>query len=453
MNNEKGKMGFFDLLTMGVGYIIGSGVFTMLPSVLGLTGRSVSLAMLFGALVCLATTIPSMFLSSVVTLKGGSYSLNLVLFPPMVAGVFGIMQMISYLAFASIALGLANYTLQLFPGLGDIHRLVAMLYMVVFFLLGIKGISLSSKIQNVLVIVLLVALGIYIFGGLPSVQPGFFKADGFFIGGARGFLTAAALLSMSAQGAGSMINFTSVTKNPQRNIPLAMICSTSLVALFYFLIAIVTAGILPIDQVAGKNLGIVAETFMAKPVYLFFMIGGALFALGTTLNANLAALSYPWVKIAEDGWLPKILTKKDKKHNYPYVLMSIIFVIGAVLPIVFGLNIATITSLFSFPAFIVMTLVAISALRIPKMFPEKWAASKFHVPAPVFYILMALSICSAAYLAYSYLAFLNVKTAVLMVICLLILTAYVFWRYKAGYVKITPVTFDDDHAEAETTNP
>lgn len=448
MNNEKGKMGFFDLLTMGIGYIIGSGVFTMLPSVLGLTGRSVSLAMLFGALVCLATTIPSIFLSSVVTLKGGSYSLNLVLFPPLVAGVFGIMQMISYLAFASIALGLANYTLQLFPGLGEIHRLVAMLYMVLFFLLGIRGISLSSKLQNILVVVLLAALGIYIFGGLPNVQPGFFRADGFFTGGAGGFLSAAALLSMSAQGASSMINFTSVTKNPQRNIPLAMICSTSLVAVFYFLIAIVTAGILPIDQVASRNLGVVAETFMAKPVYLFFMIGGALFALGTTLNANLAALSYPWVKIAEDGWLPRILAKKDKKHSYPYVLMSIIFVIGAVLPIVFGLDIATITSLFSFPSFVVTTLIAVSALRIPRLFPEKWAASKFHVPTAVFYLLMLLAICSSAYLAYSYVAFLNGKTAVLMVICLLVLTAFVFWRYKAGYVKIAPVPVDSDGADS-----
>ena len=341
------KMGFLSLLMMGIGYIIGTGVFTMLPSVIGLTGRSVCLSMLLAAVISIASTIPTMFLSSVINLKGGAYSQNLALFPPMVAGVFGIMQMIAYLGFAGIAIGLASYTLQLIPGIAAMQKVVAMIYLILFFLLGIKGVTLSSKLQNVMVVVLLVALGIYIFGGLPKVQPGFFSGEGFFTGGAKGFLTATALLSMSAMGASSMINFTSVTKNPQRNIPLAMVSSTALVAAFYFLIAVVTGGVIPVEQVAGQNLGVVAVNFLSQPIYLFFMIGGALFALGTTLNANLSAIPYPWLKMAEDGWLPKILTKKDPKFNYPYVLMGIIFIIGAVLPVIFGLDIATITHLFS----------------------------------------------------------------------------------------------------------
>ena len=429
------KMGFLSLLMMGIGYIIGTGVFTMLPSVIGLTGRSVCLSMLLAAAISIASVIPTMFLSSVIDLKGGAYSQNLALFPPVVAGVFSIMQMIAYLGFAGIAVGLASYTLQLIPGISALQKVVAMVYLVLFFLLGIKGVTLSSKLQNVMVIILLVALGIYIFGGLPHVQPGFFSGKGFFTGGAKGFLTATALLSMSSMGASAMINFTSVTKNPQRTIPLAMISSTALVAVFYFLIAVVTGGIVPIEQVAGQNLGVVAETFMAQPIYLFFMIGGALFALGTTLNANLAAIPYPWIKMAEDGWLPKVLTRRDARFGYPYVLMGIIFVIGAVLPVVFGLDIATITSLFSFPSFVVMTLVAVSAFRIPRLFPEKWRTSVFHVPTPVFYLLMAVAAAACLFLAYSYIDFLNWKTLLLALAVLAVIAAYAVWRYKAGYVK------------------
>ena len=102
------KMGFLSLMMMGIGYIIGTGVFTMLPTVIGLTGRSVCLSMLLAAVIAIASVIPTLFLSSVVNLKGGSYSQNMALFPPVVAGVFGIMQMIAYLGFAGIALGLAN---------------------------------------------------------------------------------------------------------------------------------------------------------------------------------------------------------------------------------------------------------------------------------------------------------------------------------------------------------
>lgn len=430
------KMGFLSLMMMGLGYIIGTGVFTMLPTVIGLTGRSVCLSMLLAAVIAIASVIPTLFLSSVVNLKGGSYSQNMALFPPVVAGVFGIMQMIAYLGFAGVALGLANYTLQLIPGAAAWQKVVAMLYLIVFFLLGVKGITLSSKLQNVMVIVLLAALGIYIFGGLPNVEPGFFSNEGFFTGGAQGFLMATALLSMSSMGAGVMINFTSVTKNPQRTIPLAMIASTGLVAVFYFLIAVVTGGIIPVAQVAGKNLGVVAETFMPQPIYLFFMIGGALFALGTTLNANLAAIPYPWVKMAEDGWLPKILTKRDSKFGYPYVLMGIIFVIGAILPVVFGLDIATITSLFSFPSFVVMTLGSISAFRIPKLYAEKWKTSVFHVPTWVFYLLMSIAVIACLFLAYSYMNFLNPKTLLLALAVLAVIAVYAVWRYKAGYVKI-----------------
>lgn len=436
METKQNQMGFFGLLTMGIGYIIGSGVFTMLPAVIGLTGRSVCFSMLLGAVISIASVIPTMFLSSVADLQGGAYSQNLALFPKVVAGVFGIMQTIAYLGFAGIALGLASYTLQMIPGLSAMSKLVAMLYLVLFFLLGIKGITLTSKLQSIMVVVLLVALGIYIFGGLPRVQPGFFSQEGFFAGGAKGFLSATALLSMSSMGASAMINFTSVTKNPKRTIPLAMIASTGIVAVFYFLLAVVTGGIIPVEQVAGKNLGVVAETFMAQPIYLFFMVGGALFALGTTLNANIAAIPYPWLKMAEDGWLPKVLLKKDAKFGYPYVLMGIIFVIGAVLPIVFGLDIATIASLFSFPSFVVMTLVALSAMRIPKLFPERWKTSVFHVPLPLFYFLMALAACAAGFLAYSYIDFLTRKTLLLALAVLAVLVLYAVWRYKAGYVRI-----------------
>lgn len=436
MESKENKIGFFGLLTMGIGYIIGSGVFTMLPSVLGMTGRSVCFSMLAGAIICILMTIPTVFLSSVKDLNGGTYSQYLALFPPVVAGVFGIAQNIAVLSFGSTAIGLATYTLQLFPGADGLLKAVAMGYLVLFFLLGVRGVTLSTTVQNVMVGILLVALGIYIVMGLPNVQPGFFETEGFFAGGLGGFLSSTALLSMSAMGATALINFTSVAKNPQRTIPMAMVISTALVAGFYFLIAIVTAGVLPIEQVAGKNLGVVAEIFMPKPIYLFFMVGGALFALGTTLNASLASLSYPWVKMAEDGWLPKILAKRDKKYQYPYVFMGCVFVVAAVLPVMFGLDIATIATLFSFPSFVVNTIASLATLRLIKLFPEAWAKSKFKVPAPIFYILVILSTVAFAFLSYSYIAFLDTKTVLLVLVAIAVLSAYAVWRYKAGYVKI-----------------
>ena len=57
MQTSSKKMGFPSLVMMGIGYIIGTGVFTMLPSVIGMTGRSVCMAMLLAAVVSISSTI------------------------------------------------------------------------------------------------------------------------------------------------------------------------------------------------------------------------------------------------------------------------------------------------------------------------------------------------------------------------------------------------------------
>ena len=160
-----------------------------------------------------------------------------------------------------------------------------------------------------------------------------------------------------------------------------------------------------------------------------------MFALGTTLNANISAIPYPWLAMAEDGWLPKVILKKDKKFGYPYVLMGIVFVIGAIFPVVFGLDIATITSLFAFPSFIVWAIVAIAAFRIPKLYPQHWEQSNFHVPLPVFYLLTTLSFVANSFLSYSYIDFLDAKTfaaAVVVIGFLIVIGAY---RFKTGKIK------------------
>lgn len=55
---------------------------------------------------------------------------------------------------------------------------------------------------------------------------------------------------------------------------------------FYGLMGVVAAGVLPVDQVAGQPLNVVAEAVLSKPLYYLFMIGGAWMALLTTLNRS-----------------------------------------------------------------------------------------------------------------------------------------------------------------------
>ena len=68
-------LGKKELISMGIGQIIGSGVFSLTGVAIGYTGRSVIFAFLFGALFSLAVTIPSIFAGSAVRLRGGQYTM------------------------------------------------------------------------------------------------------------------------------------------------------------------------------------------------------------------------------------------------------------------------------------------------------------------------------------------------------------------------------------------
>ena len=61
----------------------------------------------------------------------------------------------------------------------------------------------------------------------------------------------------------------------------------------YAVMSTIAAGVLPVDQVANQPLSVSAVVFMPKAVYTFFVVGGAMFALLTTLNFSIGMMTYP----------------------------------------------------------------------------------------------------------------------------------------------------------------
>ena len=72
--------------------------------------------------------------------------------------------------------------------------------------------------------------------------------------------------------------------------------------LVYAVMSTVAAGVLPVDQVANQPLSISAAVFMPKTVYTFFVVGGAMFSLLTTLNFNIGMIVYPVMTAKMDGF-------------------------------------------------------------------------------------------------------------------------------------------------------
>ena len=172
-----------------------------------------------------------------------------------------------------------------------------------------------GKFNMIMVVVLVISLIVYIAVGLPEVNLEAVRptSDGYFKGGFMGLFMAIAVMSFACQGSTMPIDMTSDAKNPKKTLPKAIIVSSLVVLIVYTLIGIVSVGVVPVENVADKNLGVVAKEIFPYPVFVVFIIGGACFAIATSLYSTIAGIRYPLMAAVNDGWLPAFLGKKTKK--------------------------------------------------------------------------------------------------------------------------------------------
>ena len=135
----KPTLGFFDLMSSAVGQIIGAGIMSLLPSALKMTGRTVPFAFLIAAVITIFQTIPFVFLSSVVRVRGGTYTQVAMLGGPKFAGMFVITNIMGNVSLAMYGLSLASYVGSLFGWPQSIEKWVGLAVLTIFYILNLLG--------------------------------------------------------------------------------------------------------------------------------------------------------------------------------------------------------------------------------------------------------------------------------------------------------------------------
>nr|WP_298476361.1 amino acid permease [uncultured Oribacterium sp.] len=161
-----------------------------------------------------------------------------------------------------------------------------------------------------------------------------------------------------------------VTKDPKKTIPIGIIIITVLLAIVYGLMAYVAAGVLPYGEIAGANLSVTAEAIFPTSLYLFFVVGGGIGAIASSMLGGLAMFRYPLLHIAEDGWLPAVF-KKTTKSGYPYLSYLVFYVVG-VIPILTGMKLDSAVSLVMIPSMLINLYVNLACLKLPTKYPMQW---------------------------------------------------------------------------------
>ena len=427
-------LGKKELMGIAIGQIIGAGIMSMMG--VAMTGRSANLAFMLSAMFTMCTFFPSIFITSCIRMRGGMYTQFAIFAGDKWAGYYSVVYFITNMSLAMYALSFAQYALALLPT-GGSQKVIALVVGTLFFILNYFGVDLMAKIQNLLVVVLLLSLTIFAVFGLPQVDlvNYFSNADGMFMTeGVSGFLTATAYLGFATGGATVILGVSAECKNPTKDIPFVIITATIGVAVLYGLVATTAAGILPVPEVANQPLTLVAAEILPKPLYIFFIVGGAMFALATTLNSQIMSCTKPVMQSCEDGWFPQSLAALSK-YKTPWKILIIYYII-LVVPIVLELEIAQISSIVQILGYLNNLVLTITAMKLPKLFPEAWEKSQFKVPTPVFNALMIVT-CIAILIQASFM--LKSMTPQLILFNVAVMAAGFIWAfYRTGTGKAKP---------------
>ena len=124
---------------------------------------------------------------------------------------------------------------------------------------------------------------------------------------------------------------------------------------------------------------------MPTPVFLFFVIGGALLALTTTLNATFAWITKPILQACNDGWLPHKIGYIHPKFKTPVIILVGFYIVGLI-PILTGLQISMIADTAVVLSNILFAFICFGTVFIPQRMPELWEVSAFRCSKSKLYL-------------------------------------------------------------------
>lgn len=427
------KLNVFDLTSIGVGTIIGAGVFSMLGYGIAYTGRGIVIALFLAMSMVVLQSIRYPILANVFELDGGMYAYNALTSPPVCAGFAAAQDVFFKLGTQSVTVvAFAMYLEMLFPALVPYRKLVAILTLTITYVCVVVGTKFAARVQNVMCVCMYAALGLFVVYGLMNYNPAAYAGEPMLINGVSGLMMAVALMSYTCNGFQYVISMGKAAKNPKRDLPLAFFLAALIAVSLYAIIGFAATHVYSYGEIAGLGLGDIAKQMMPSGLYMFFLVGGALFALGTSLVGGSAASYQPLMASAQDGWLPAVLGKRSKKRGIPYVL-GFLYVAG-VIPVVLGIDLNDMVTMQLVPLGTVIMIGSCFTMNVPPRFEKEWRESGIKITPAFYKFLNGLSILASAVLViYCFLSN-GYKVVTLVITAGLLLYGYL--RNRFGRIEI-----------------
>lgn len=362
--SSEGTIGYLAAVSIGVGGMVGGGIFAVLGLAVGVGAGGTFIAFLVAGMVALVTTYSYARLSVAMPSDGGTVSfLNAAFGTGSVTGALNVLLWLSYVITTSLyAYAFGSYGATFLPDSAEtvsLHVLISASILVITGLNVLSAKLIAAAEDYIVAAKIAILVGFVAFAltqaDLGASAPSKWESPGSLIAGGMLIFVAYEGFELIANAAGDI-------KDPKRAIPRALYTSVGFTIVLYMLVAIVTVGLLSLTAIASAADFALAEA--AQQVWggigFNLIVVAALLSTASAINATLYGTSRLSVDIALDGELPAAL--EDKIGGKP--LVGLFLTAGASLAIANLVPLAAISSLASAGFLIIFTGVNLANVRL-----------------------------------------------------------------------------------------
>ena len=332
-STDKKAFGLWSAVFLGIGSMVGAGIFVLLGEAGAIAGNLVWISFIFGGIIALLSGYSLAKLSTAYPSRGGIVEYLVQCYGE---GVFsGSLSVLFYLsgmvAIAMVAKTFGTYTSMIVGTVGSFWvNLYASAILITFMLINLAGSSLIAKSENIIVIIKLSIIVIFTIVVFFYIQPNLLSLKD--APPAMNIFSSVALTFFAFEGFRVITNTAEDMENPQKNMIKAMIIAILLVMVLYVAVSFAVFGNLPLNEIIKAQDYALAEA--AKPAFgqigFTIMALAALISTASSINANLYAITNVTYQMAKNGELPKVY-KHNVWHSTEGLIISTIILITFVI--------------------------------------------------------------------------------------------------------------------------
>ena len=364
----KRAVGALDLTALGLGAVVGTGIFVIIGEAIGQSGPAIVLSFVLAGITCVFSALSYSELASTIPVSGSAYTYGYATLGELVAWIIGWDLILEYgISVAAVAVGWGGYLQDLLkslfsinlpdaiaqaPGEGGSFNLPAVFLVLAVGALLIYGVKESTRANAVMVFLKVGILLFFVVAGALK-----FKGSNFTPFAPKGFsgtVDAAALIFFAYIGFDAISTAGEESKEPRRDLPIAIIGALTIATILYILVALAATGLVEPEKLDGSDSPLTDALRMGGQFGSWagdIMSVGALIAITSVVLTVYYGQTRIMFAMSRDGLVPKFfgkLTKRRTPMNTTIVFGLVIAALAAFLPLSELAKLVNIGTLFAF---------------------------------------------------------------------------------------------------------